>query len=130
MEPQFDLLDHFQSPYPVAIVKRDGKYGLIHRSGKILLPPEYTSVPYVGADKPNKIEKNRLWGFIDTGGQIIAPPQFESIEQLVHPVRWLESMEYVLNQAEFLFFECGPGSALSNMVGRIREQKDRGNSIP
>jgi len=39
--------------------------------------------------------------------------------QLNHPVRWEQSLRYMVEQGVDTFIECGPGRALSGMVKRI-----------
>ena len=56
------------------------------------------------------------------------------IEQLDHPVRWIESMEYLAKQNIDLFIEAGPGNVLTGLLKRIdRSQKvisvDKANDI-
>lgn len=43
-------------------------------------------------------------------------------KQLYYPVRWLESIEYLLKQdAEMEFVEIGPGRVLTNLISNIRK---------
>ncbi len=39
--------------------------------------------------------------------------------QLVNPIRWIDSIEYLLENGTDIFIEVGPGSVLSGLVGRI-----------
>jgi len=39
--------------------------------------------------------------------------------QLVNPIRWVESIEYLLSEGVRTFVEIGPGKVLSGLVGRI-----------
>jgi len=45
--------------------------------------------------------------------------------QLVNPVRWVESIEYLLNEGINIFIEVGPGRVLSGLVGRIAKKNGR-----
>jgi len=44
-------------------------------------------------------------------------------EQLGKPVRWLQSMRYLLEQPEPRFFELGPGTVLSSLLSKIEQQR-------
>ena len=39
--------------------------------------------------------------------------------QLVSPIRWIDSIEYLLENGTDIFIEIGPGSVLTGLVGRI-----------
>ncbi len=41
------------------------------------------------------------------------------VGQLVNPIRWVESIEYLLSDGVRIFVEVGPGKVLSGLVGRI-----------
>lgn len=49
------------------------------------------------------------------------------IEQLYRPVRWSQSVQALAAQGIGLYFECGPGKVLANMIKRIVET---GEAIP
>jgi trans-AT polyketide synthase/acyltransferase/oxidoreductase domain-containing protein len=42
-------------------------------------------------------------------------------EQIVKPVRWAASIEYMLTQGVERFEECGPGKVLAGMITRVRQ---------
>ena len=45
--------------------------------------------------------------------------------QLTSPIKWVDSIAYLLNQDMCIFIEIGPGKVLSGLVRRIAEEKDR-----
>lgn len=45
--------------------------------------------------------------------------------QLVGPIRWIDSIEYLLENGVDIFIEVGPGSVLSGLVGRIAKRSGR-----
>ena len=45
------------------------------------------------------------------------------IKQIVSSVRWVESIEYILNQGETEFEEIGPGKVLSGLIAKIKRQQ-------
>ncbi|MDD5621859.1 MAG: ACP S-malonyltransferase [Actinomycetota bacterium] len=45
--------------------------------------------------------------------------------QLVGPIRWIDSIEYLLENGTDIFIEVGPGSVLSGLVGRIAKRNGR-----
>jgi malonyl CoA-acyl carrier protein transacylase len=42
------------------------------------------------------------------------------IKQIDHSVRWVESVQYLLNEPEPDFVECGPGTVLTRLIKEIR----------
>lgn len=47
------------------------------------------------------------------------------VKQLTSPVRWTESMEWILSQDAALFVEVGPNEVLTNLLRRIDRSVDR-----
>ncbi len=45
--------------------------------------------------------------------------------QLKDPIKWVDSIEYLLNMDMSIFIEIGPGKVLSGLVRRIADAKDR-----
>ncbi|HRQ43221.1 MAG TPA: ACP S-malonyltransferase, partial [Candidatus Goldiibacteriota bacterium] len=41
------------------------------------------------------------------------------VRQIVSPVRWIESVEYMKGQGVDTFIECGPGAVLSGLIKKI-----------
>ncbi|MHB1346117.1 MAG: ACP S-malonyltransferase [Candidatus Humimicrobiaceae bacterium] len=50
-------------------------------------------------------------------------------EQLVIPINWVKSIEYLLGQKADTFIEIGPGKVLSNLVKRIAEKNSTDVSV-
>ena len=46
-------------------------------------------------------------------------------DQLTNPIKWVNSIEYLLNWDMAIFVEIGPGKVLSKLVERIAKVKDR-----
>ena len=44
------------------------------------------------------------------------------VRQLCHPVRWVETIQFFVNQGIELVIECGPGSVLAGLIKRINKQ--------
>lgn len=51
-------------------------------------------------------------------------------EQLVKPVRWVQTIEYLLEHGVDEFIECGPGDVLTKLIKGIRAQPKRPMSAP
>jgi len=53
--------------------------------------------------------------------------------QIITPVRWLDSIEYLLQQFVITFKEVGPVKVLTNLIKRIKKEmpaiKKEGNTI-
>jgi hypothetical protein len=54
----------------------DGKWGLIDKTGKEIVPPKYDNA---GGFKEGlaKVKLNGKWGFIDKTGKVIVPPKYD-----------------------------------------------------
>jgi len=59
------------------IIKKDSKYGLIDRRGKIVVQPQFTNITF-WSEGLNGVEINKKWGFIDRSGKVVIPAQFDS----------------------------------------------------
>jgi len=44
------------------------------------------------------------------------------VRQVSQPVRWLESVEFLINQGVQTFVEIGPGKVLSGLVRQINRE--------
>jgi malonyl CoA-acyl carrier protein transacylase len=44
-------------------------------------------------------------------------------EQITHPVRWVDSMEWLLQKPDTEFFEIGPGHVLTGLLRRIKMEQ-------
>ncbi|GAI96484.1 unnamed protein product, partial [marine sediment metagenome] len=45
--------------------------------------------------------------------------------QLTGPIRWVDSIEYLLKKGVGIFVEVGPGRVLSGLVGRIAQRSGK-----
>lgn len=68
-----------------SMVKRDGKYGIINRKGKVILPIEYDnsgwrSMEYIFSENLAMVEKNEKYGFVNKSGEIVIPIIYESAQ--------------------------------------------------
>jgi [acyl-carrier-protein] S-malonyltransferase len=45
--------------------------------------------------------------------------------QLVNPIRWIDSINYLLDNGTDIFIEIGPGSVLTGLVGRIAKSSGK-----
>ena len=64
-------------------VKKDGLYGLIDYSGKLILPTEYSSIETLkGVKNSIIIKKNDKVGLCDNKGNIIVSPEYKEIKAI------------------------------------------------
>ena len=58
-----------------------------------------------------------------TANEISSPKEIKSllISQIEKKVRWLESVEYMINNGVKNFVEIGPGKVLSGLIKRINK---------
>ncbi|WP_176220607.1 WG repeat-containing protein [Cohnella massiliensis] len=62
----------------VAFVKLGGKWGLIDKSGQVIVQPVYDS--FKGASSTAKfVQRNKKWGLIGSDGKEIVPPKYDSV---------------------------------------------------
>jgi [acyl-carrier-protein] S-malonyltransferase len=59
-----------------------------------------------------------------TARPVSSPDEIRSLlrEQTYSPVRWIESVEYIVSQGVLTFVEIGPGKVLSGLIKRIAPQ--------
>jgi hypothetical protein len=69
----FDYNEGFHNN--LASVRKDGKWGFVDTTGKLVIPFEY-DLTNGFRDNLALVKKNGLWGYIDTSGRIIIEPQF------------------------------------------------------
>ncbi len=61
----------------LAAVKKDGKWGFIDKTGKVVIGFQYEDVDTFGFSKGLAgVEKNGMWGFIDKTGSFVIEPQY------------------------------------------------------
>ena len=93
-----------QDPVSLLFIRVNGKYGLINRSGKIVIEPRFDAIskPSEGifkvniggftmvlsplappAERPTDLRDGK-WGFIDTSGILILEPQFDFVGSFYH----------------------------------------------
>ena len=58
-----------------------------------------------------------------TANETVSPKEIKSllISQIEKKVRWLESVEYMINNGVNNFVEIGPGKVLSGLIKRINK---------
>jgi len=56
-----------------------------------------------------------------TARPMVSPEEIraELREQILRPVRWQQSMEYIIKQGVRRFIELGPGKVLSGLLRRV-----------
>jgi len=83
-ESSYDSISEF-SDKGLAKVKRDNKYGLLDKTGKVLLPCKYYQLGDI-EDGLAKISAGELHGFIDKNGEVVIPCRYREIRVLAHGV--------------------------------------------
>ena len=75
----------------LAAVKKNGKWGFIDKTGKIVFPIEYDWVRSF-SEGLAAVEKNRKWGFVDKTGKVVVPMEYDEVwdlrEGLVTVMKW------------------------------------------
>jgi hypothetical protein len=68
----------------LALVRLDGKWGMLGRDGKFLVEPSYGSVQRfwsgLAAFSYSPLAEHSLFGYLDVNGRVAIPPQFEGAE--------------------------------------------------
>jgi DNA-binding transcriptional regulator/RsmH inhibitor MraZ len=65
-----------------AIVKQKGRFGIIDKVGKVVVPAIYSDLGSVS--KLVAFTKGKLWGFIDLAGKEVIKPEFDRAESFVN----------------------------------------------
>jgi hypothetical protein len=58
-------------------IKKDGKWGLIDKRGKIIIQPQFKNITY-WSEGLTGVEIGKIWGFIDNSGKLVIPAKFDS----------------------------------------------------
>jgi hypothetical protein len=79
----YDVANAFTDGY--AMVGKNGKYGIINRKGKTILPIEYDnsgyrSMEYVFCENLAMVEKDGKYGFVNKSGKIVIPIIYKSAQ--------------------------------------------------
>lgn len=78
MEPEYEWAGNFSGG--VAVVQKDGLYGIINKEGRFLVPPTYEQTKGEFHDGLLGVKKDEKWGFVDSRGNWIIEPQFEETQ--------------------------------------------------
>lgn len=65
----------------LAVVKKNGKYGVIDKTGKVVVPFKYDNTKEVFSDGLLGVELKGKWGFIDKTGNIIIPIEYDTVDK-------------------------------------------------
>ena len=81
IEPKYDLLEMLENPGYVKAGK-DGAYGVIDVTGKVIVPVEFD---YIGRMSEDLIvvRKGRMYGCYDKNGTLVVPMEYEEIREFV-----------------------------------------------
>ena len=83
IEPRFQKADPFAS-FGVARVQLGGKWGLIDRTGRELLPCAYDEIEIFPKENCAAVREGSKWGLVDAEGKILAKPEWEEVQPLVN----------------------------------------------
>lgn len=94
IKPQFEVFPNYlkrgQFNSNLAIVKIKGKYGIIDKTGKIVIPATYTEIGEVSS--LIAFTKGKGWGFIDLSNKVIIQPEFDFAESFKDGLAIVEKM--------------------------------------
>lgn len=93
IRPEHDELKIIDDEYNLFLIKNGTNYGVINKSGRYIVYPEYEQIgidktlyprddiknPYLLYDNCIPVCKNRKWGIIDRTGKMIIEVQYDSI---------------------------------------------------
>lgn len=72
---QFDRIGDFKQG--IAQIQENGKYGYVHESGKVIVPPEWDYSQSGFIDGLAAVKRNNKYGFIDKTGKVIVQPIYD-----------------------------------------------------
>jgi len=87
----YEMIESYSDELNVALAKKDGKYGFIDRTGKVIIPFMYkdgwSSSTYLAVKKDDK------WGIINVDNKIILPFEYVSISSVNSKTAWVKKNE-------------------------------------
>lgn len=87
----YEMIESYSEELDIAAAKKDGKYGFIDRTGKVIIPFLYDDGWPSG---PNiVVKKDKKWGVIGLDGKIILPFEYTSISSVNNKTAWVTSNE-------------------------------------
>lgn len=74
--PQFAEARDFSEGLAIAAKEKNGKYGVIDKTGRWVIEPQFTGMKYFADGLAPAKDMNGKWGFIDKSGKWVIAPQF------------------------------------------------------
>lgn len=94
IQPQFDVFPNYlkrgQFNSNLAVIKLKGKFGIIDKSGKIVIPATYSEIGDISS--LIAFTKGKGWGYIDLSNKVIIQPEFEFAESFKDGLAIVEKM--------------------------------------
>ncbi|WP_426983613.1 SEL1-like repeat protein [Brevibacillus borstelensis] len=82
LQPQFDEFYGF-GPEDLAVVSQGGKFGYVHKSGRIAIPLVWEDAyDFEYGTTSSIVKRNGQFGLIDPNGNTVVPAQYEALESL------------------------------------------------
>ena len=77
LEPQFESARFLGDS--LAIVRKDGKYGVVDASGKLVIPTQYDDTGWLFSEGLLPVSVGGKFGFIDAAGKSVIEPQYDAV---------------------------------------------------
>lgn len=81
---EYEVIDDWYNSFALgtAIIKKDGKYGIITKTGKYAAKPEYQSIYSDSVNQLYIVNLNDKYGVLDAAGKVILKPEYTNIETI------------------------------------------------
>lgn len=78
VKPQFlDKKTDFEKDGLAVVKSRNNKYGMIDKSGRWAVKPEFVDIDFLGDNGLRAAKKDGKYGYIDSNGKFIIPPKYD-----------------------------------------------------
>ncbi|MFY9308947.1 MAG: WG repeat-containing protein [Bacteroidia bacterium] len=88
---EYEMIESYSDELGLAPAKKDGKYGFIDRTGKVVIPFIYKSV--WASNKYLAVKKDDKWGIITTDNKTILPFEYSDISSIMEKTAWVTKNE-------------------------------------
>jgi hypothetical protein len=83
VQPRYENALPFAS-MGLAAVRLTGKWGLIDRTGKEVIPCAYDEIEIFPKEKCAAVREGSVWGLVDEQGKLVLKPEWEEVQPLVN----------------------------------------------
>lgn len=79
VEPEWDRILSDWWYHDLLPAERNGKWGFLNRSGKLVMPCQWDEVGLIELQRFAKVRRGSFWGVVDNQGRVVIEPELDSV---------------------------------------------------